>query len=100
MKLSLDFYNYKNIYDYNVNLKINKILKKELLDKILVNGVVLSENSIYTLRHDYYFMVGDNRNGSSDSRSWGFVPDYNLLGQPIITLLNFGKFKLKFDVHL
>ena len=45
-------------------------------------------------------MVGDNRNRGSDSRSWGFVPDYNLLGQPVMTLLNFGKFKLKFDVHL
>ncbi len=100
MELAIDFYNYKNLYDYNVSLEINKILKKELLGKILINGTALSEKSDYILRHDYYFMVGDNRNGSSDSRSWGFVPDYNLLGQPVMTVLNFGKFKLKFDVHL
>ena len=100
MELALEFYNDKNIYDYNVNLEINKILKKKCFDKILVNGISLSQKSDYILRHDYYFMVGDNRNGSSDSRSWGFVPDYNLLGQPVMTLLNFGKFKLKFDVHL
>ena len=100
MELSIDFYNNKNIYDYNVNLEINRILKKDLFDKILVNGTSLSEKSDYILSHDYYFMVGDNRNGSSDSRYWGFVPDYNLLGQPVMTVLNFGKFKLKFDVHL
>ena len=100
MELALEFYNDKNIYDYNVNLEINKILKKDLFDKILIDGTALSEKSDYILTHDYYFMVGDNRNGSSDSRSWGFVPDYNLLGQPVMTLLNFGKFKLKFDVHL
>ena len=45
-------------------------------------------------------MVGDNHNNSADSRFWGFVPDYNLLGQPVITLVNFEKFKFKFDVHL
>ena len=100
MELALEFYNYKNLYDYNVSLEINKILKKDLFDKILIDGTALSEKSDYILTHDYYFMVGDNRNGSSDSRSWGFVPDYNLLGQPVMTLLNFGKFKLKFDVHL
>ena len=45
-------------------------------------------------------MVGDNHNNSADSRFWGFVPDYNLLGQPVITLVNFEKFKFKFDIHL
>ena len=88
------------MYDYDVNYQINKKLKKELFDYILVDGTPVSEKSDYVLQHNYYFMVGDNRNGSSDSRSWGFVPDYNLLGQPVITLVNFGKFKLKFDVHL
>ena len=100
MQILVDYYNYKNIYDYNVNFQINKKIRQDLFDNILINGVSLSEKSDYVLRHNYYFMVGDNRNGSSDSRSWGFVPDYNLLGQPVITLANFGKFRLKFDVHL
>ena len=100
MQILVDYYNYKNIYDYNVNFQINKKIRQDLFDNILINGVSLSEKSDYILRHNYYFMVGDNRNGSSDSRSWGFVPDYNLLGQPVITLANFGKFRLKFDVHL
>ena len=98
--LLMDYYNYKNIYDYNMNIKINKKLKNDLFDNILVDGIALSDKSDYVLRHNYYFMVGDNRNNSSDSRYWGFVPDYHLLGQPVVTLANFGKFQLKFDVHL
>ena len=47
-------------------------------------------------------MVGDNHNGSSDSRSWGFVPDYNLLGQPVITIFNWSNTipEIKLQTHL
>ena len=50
MELALEFYNYKNIYDYNVNLEINKILKKEIFDKILIDGISLSQKSDYILK--------------------------------------------------
>ena len=40
-----------------------------------------------------YFMMGDNRDQSSDSRYWGFVPDENIKGRAFLVWMNFGDFK-------
>ena len=62
--------------------------------RILING---EETDIYIFKQDYYWMQGDNRHNSADSRYWGFVPEDHIVGKPLFIWLSLDKDRSLFD---
>ena len=83
----------------DLNLKTLPLYKKIITDyefndlivveeEILINGIKERE---YTFKQDYYWMMGDNRYNSEDSRVWGFVPFDHVLGKPVFIWMSIEK---------
>ena len=70
------------------NYELHDLQVKE--GQIFIDGVLTTE---YTFAQDYYFMMGDNRHNSADSRCWGFVPEDHIAGKVWFVWLSLDKYK-------
>jgi signal peptidase I len=57
--------------------------------KVFING---KESNAYTFKQDYYWMMGDNRDHSEDSRAWGYVAEDHIVGKPVFIWMSFDNF--------
>ena len=62
--------------------------------KYFIDG---QEATSYTFAQNYYWMMGDNRHNSEDSRYWGYVPEDHIVGKPVFIWMSLDKFQSGFD---
>jgi len=89
----------------DINLKVLPLYKRVITEyegntlkikgnQILINDTVATN---YTFKQNYYWMMGDNRHNSQDSRAWGFVPYDHVVGKPVFIWMSWGDGKPRWE---
>ncbi len=74
------------VYERAIRTYEGNDLRVDKNGKIYING---KQTDHYTFKYDYYWMMGDNRDRSLDSRYWGFVPEDHIVGSPMFVIISF-----------
>ncbi|MEH0154864.1 signal peptidase I [Limibacter armeniacum] len=74
-------------YEGNKNVEVKD-------GKIFIDG---NQINAYTFKQNYYFMMGDNRHNSEDSRYWGFVPEDHIIGKALMIWMSMGPEGIRWD---
>ncbi len=82
----------ENIDFYKRIIEVYEGEEMGIANKVSLNGSQVLINNTpttsYTFKQDYYWMMGDNRHNSEDSRYWGFVPENHVVGKPVFLFMS------------